>query len=189
MKNKPSSFWQCLERLILISTFILTVVGTGYSVRTAQQALIQSSIDLRPWISTPKVETYFKSDRLETRFEITNIGKIPAYVIVEVNGYENGNPIKQIQPDQTEHFFSMMPGQKIYCVGLGMKGESYNNILTKQFDDEIIQSITIKYGTSRNDTEKYWTYSKIKFDVKDLPLQPQQDSSAGVWDIIESDFK
>ena len=106
------SKWHIIERGILILTFISVAIGTLYSVLTARRALVQSSFDLRPWISTPKVETYFKSNHLETRFEITNIGKIPAYVFVDANVYRNSNPVpvEQIQNNPV----SLMPSQKYY---------------------------------------------------------------------------
>jgi hypothetical protein len=188
-EKKPSSFWQRVERFILICTFIFALTGTLYSVLTAQKALEQYSIDLRPWISTPKVETYFKPDRLETRFEITNIGKVPAYMTVEACAHRNGNLVKQKQPNQMGQTFSIMPGQKIYFVGFGMKGDTYEKLLNHQFEEEVTQSIDIKYDTNKNDTKRYWTYSKIKFDIKDLPPQLQNSQAVGVWDIVESDFK
>jgi hypothetical protein len=187
-KTPPRS-WQCVERLILMFTFILTAIGTVYSVQTARQALIQSSIDLRPWIAVSKVNTYLKPDRLETRFEITNIGKTPAYVIVECDAYRNGDSVKQQNPEQGTNGDSILPGQKFLYEGFGMKGDTYQNLLNGLFKEDIVQSIKVKYSRNKSDDEEFWTYIKVRFDIKDLPHQPQDDPVVGLWNIVESDFK
>ena len=70
------STWCRIERLLLILTFFFTAVATIYSVRLAKKTLIQVENELRPWIIIPQVESYFKADRMETKFQIRNIGKM-----------------------------------------------------------------------------------------------------------------
>ena len=70
-----------------------------------------------------------------------------------------------------------------------MKGDMYKDLLSKRFDEEIIQTINIKYGTDKSNIGKFWTYLKIKFDANDLPSQPQSGQFLGIWDILDSGFK
>jgi len=164
-------------------------MATVYSVRTARRALQLAENELRPWVIVPKVNTHFKPDHIETRFSVVNIGKIPAYTICEADAHRNGKAVKRIGSQTPKGPIAIMPGQTIFYTGFGLKGESYQRLLQRDFTDEIVQSLRVKYGTSKRDIEKYWTYVKVRFDVNDLPDNLEEVEPAGIWDIVETDFR
>lgn len=180
---------QRIERLLLILTFICVAIGTVYSVLTSKSALNVASNELRPWIIVPRVESILGIDHLETRFEISNIGKTPAFVIVEATATINEKPVKHLSKKNADMQLVIMPGQKIFYKAFRMKGKAYRKFVNKKTDDEIMQSISVKYGISKKDTDRFWTYYKIKFDKSDLPYKPLGTYYVGIWDIVDSDFK
>lgn len=98
--NQVSLYWDRAERILLLVTFLCTVIGTSYSVSTARRALQESQLSLRPWVAIPDVDTFFKGDRMETRFRVVNIGKVPAYVTWELEGQYNGKRITVAEDKQ-----------------------------------------------------------------------------------------
>ncbi|KPL23803.1 MAG: hypothetical protein AMJ75_05390 [Phycisphaerae bacterium SM1_79] len=180
--------WSGIERALLVLTFICTASATLYSVRTARRALEQASIELRPWISVTRLETFREPDHLETRFEILNIGKTPAYLDIESHAYRDGNAVPQSGEEQRERLNVIMPGQKIYYKGFGRKGELYESLLKGVFEEQVTQSITVKYDTNKENVKRYRTYLKLRFDASDLSDSIKGGSEFGAWDIVEGDF-
>ena len=183
-----SAGWTKIERALLISTFICTLVVTVYSVRTSRRALEQLDYALRPWISIPSVHTYFESDRMETKFEIVNIGQLPAYVKVQGHGFLDGERIGFADSHKPDTVSVLLPGQRIWYAGMGVKGDTYDRIAQGNTFQSIMQEIQVDYGTERTKMDLY-TRQKIRFDNKDLPKIKKNTDRPGLWDVIDANFK
>jgi len=185
--------WKNIERMILIATFLCTTIATIYSIRTASRALDQMSKDLRPWISVPDIDTFFYSDGLETKFQVQNIGKVPAFINIECNAEKDGRPIEVPlkSGDFSAHPNVLMPGQMVRFVALVMKGEIYQGIKKKHLKPEIYQTIRVKYGVDKETIGKYHTYLKVKFQPEKIPtsFNVGEIPGFGLWSFEESDFK
>ena len=186
---KNSSYWQRFERLLLILTFFCTLVATVYSVRTSQKAIDQASSALRPWIAIQGIDTFFEEDHMETRFKIMNIGQIPAYMIMEIEGHYENKKLPQIHPQSQTHPSVIMPGQTIWGKGVVVEGETYQNILEKELSGELVQSIRVSYSSKKERPSSYFSYQKIVFDVSDLPRDIINSQHLGLWDLVDGDFK
>ena len=178
--------WDKFERLLLILTFICTAIATSYAVYTSTKAIKLSSIDLRPWIVIEKINVDVSHKDIKTKFQVSNIGKIPAYVLFRIEAFLNGKPIKD---RDIEYTIALMPGQIIHQPGLTITGQIYKQIIKRKFADELIQSIRVNYGSVKEKPHEYFVFQKVKFDQNDFPRQMKDYARSGVWDIIESDFK
>ena len=179
-----------LDRLLLILTFLCTAAATIYSVRTARHAIMQAKNELRPWVIVSAVDTFLKADCMESKFKIINIGKTPAYLVIENDVFRNGELVKY-PSEMPKVPISIMPGQTIWHSGFGLKGDTYKKLRQdkKSFGDEIIQSLRLKYGRDKNDVGTFWTCFKVEFDGNDIPDDPQSGSGIGIWNILETDFE
>jgi hypothetical protein len=186
--NEMKTKWQLLERWILILTFICTLAATIYSVQTSRTALQQASNIMRPWITIEGINTLCSENGMGTKYVIKNIGTMPAYVVMKREAYQNGKQIADITSPTVSRLV-MMPNQVIYENGIIMFGDTYQMILKKVSVGEITQSIKINYGISRDKTDEYFIYQKLKFDQKEFPEDIKNTKRAGIWNIEESDFK
>jgi hypothetical protein len=190
--NNSKSCWDKIERILLLLTFLCIAVTTFYSIRTATTALKQASNELRPWISVSGVDNYFHVDSLETKFQITNIGRLPAYVMIEANAYKDGNSVKKMSgfEDIPTEPIVLMPNQTTRFRALEIKGETYKAILKGTDVTEFIQSIRVNYGLSKEEIGNFFVYQKIKFDHSKLPLLLKNSKQpAGIWTHEESEFR
>jgi hypothetical protein len=167
-RNTPR-WWIPAERLVLVLTFICTGAGTIYSVGLARKTLNQMGNELRPWVIIPQVDSHFKASRMETKFQITNIGKIPAFYTVTNEAYYGTQADAQLAPKRTESLIVIMPGQTIWVGGYGIKGEAYEKIRKKGSVGNFVQGIRVSYGQRKSNFGKYWTYLKVIFDANDVP--------------------
>jgi len=193
-RNVPER-WIRVERLILVLTFIFlfltfifTTWGSIYSVRLAKKTLSQMENELRPWIVIPQAESYFKADRMETKFQILNIGKIPAFYTVENEGYYGSKPTGHLEPKATESLLAIMPGQTIWINGCGLRGEPYERLRKRNLTEDFVQGIRVKYGHRKDNVGKFWTYAKVRCDSADVP-DSLQGTNTGMWNIVEIDFE
>lgn len=187
-KRRKSLVWSRAERSLLVLTFLCTLIATVYSVRTARRALKQSEYALRPWISIPSVQTYFESDIMDTKFEIVNVGQLPAYVKTCVYGSLNGeksNPDLSSNPDTV---YILLPGQRIWRAGLSVRGKTYERIKQGDTSLNVTQNIHVDYGTSRNSLD-HFTRHTIRLDIDDLPEIAANTNRPGLWDIEDGDFE
>jgi len=142
----------------------------------------------RPSISILKVDSFFHEDLMETRFVLKNTGKIAAYFKVDGQASINDTPVrvKEIQ----DHPNIIMPGQIIRYRGLTIQGDTYKRIMKKESSDKIIQSVDVKYGSSKNNTNKYFTLQKVELDLEKIPNQNKHPQTLqGIWILKESDGK
>ena len=188
MEDKKS-IWVFIERILLILTFIGAIVGTVYSVRTSQKALKQASIELRPWILIRKINSVWDDEKIKSSFQVTNIGKIPAYVSFEVKSFLNDEPSQLESPAQPPKVRALMPNQTEFPVGLIIKNEYYKKAMNKELDVKIFQSIKVNYGTSKETVGEYYVYKKLEFDQYDLPKKIQSLEQSGIWNLIDCDFR
>jgi len=150
------SKWENYERLLLILTFICTVLSTSYAIFTSNKALHQASIALRPWVIIEKTVTDLYDDGMVIRFKVSNIGDIPTYVTYKTDATLNGIIISNKNDNEDDIIISLMPEQTAYPHSLTIKGEIYQQIMKKEFKGELIQSIRINYGTDKNKINDYF---------------------------------
>jgi hypothetical protein len=188
--DRVERIWIRVERFMLILTFFCTVAATIYSAKTADKALQESQLSLRPWVTVPEVETTFKDDQMKTRFRVVNIGKVPAYFTYEQEGECNGKKMTIPKDKQLPLYgVAIMPEQTIWIVGAVVEGESYQKILSGDFDGELTQWLRVSYGTSKEDPTDYFTYQRIVFDISDMPSDLKDAPHLGIWDIVDTDFR
>ena len=143
---------------------------------------------VRPWISVPKVETYFIEGSMRTKFIIENIGELPAHIYIEGEGEKNGEPLPQTPTykESSRGPFVLMPGQKIRFRGLYFEGDVFNALLNSQSVPKFSQSINVKYGNTRESVGEYYTYHKVSLDRDKLLKSITQEKDLGLWIFDES---
>jgi hypothetical protein len=199
--SESKSCWKTVERLLpvgtfvcrviatllLATTFLCTAIATTYSVLTASKALEQARIELRPWITIPMIESYAQANEFNSKFQVLNIGKLPAYLRIEAKAFENGKPLKVLDGKVEE--IALMPNQLMRYRGLTIKNESYRKLLNSEYDAEIVQEICVYYGTQKGVYE-FFTCQKVKLDNKKVPVAfKDRDQPPGIWIIEDSEFK
>ena len=186
-QDGKSRRWARVERILLILTFLCVCIGTVYSVRTARRALEQADAALRPWIAIPEVRTHVRSGGMDTKFEITNIGQVPAYVQLDADGYLNGERVHDIDPP-TETVLPLFPGQRIWRRGMTIEGDCYKRIVQGDTSVKIVQEIRVDYGIAMNKKD-YFTRYKVGFDAKKLPKIVENTEQSGLGIRIDGDFE
>lgn len=182
--------WDRFERFILVLTFLCTAIITFYSVRTASKALIQSKINLRPWVSLPKIDVIIQNDYLEIKQAVENIGNIPCFVSIDSKLNIRYNDIsKELEPEEYK-ILVLLPGQKIYY-DYTCPNELKELIKHKSEDLDIILSVKVYYSEKKNDIGQYFTYNKSRLRVDMIPdnIINGYTYSSGIWYNLESDFK
>lgn len=187
--NYSQNCWLRFERVILILTFFCTLAGTMYAVLTSNKALKISSNELRPWISIEKIDSYFHKDSIENKFVIRNIGKVPAFLNIEVQTEVDGK--KMHKEDIPEGPIVLMPGQILRKPGFAMSGDKYRKMLEGGYSPETYQNIVVYYSESKKDIKKYSVYYRVKFHTEKIPrpLLNGTYHGAGFWTFEESDFR
>ena len=191
MKNGEikRSKWEYFERFLLIAAFICLAISTWYATSTAKKAIEQASNELRPWVIVEKINVFFHDENMKSKFQITNIGKVPAYIKIETELTLNGVPIEPTYLKPVKFPIAIMPNQTIHKEGLTIGGDYYKKVQKKEFEGKIVYSIRIDYGVSKDKINNYYFYEKLEFDQEDMPNNLQNIEKSGIWNIVETDFQ
>ena len=191
--SQDQSWWPKLERIILLFTFLCTLTGTIYAVITSNKALKISSNELRPWISVVRIDPYFHKDAMRNKFVIQNVGKVPAFVITDVQVEVDGKKINLVldEKDVPKGPIVLMPGQIVRRPSFYMKGDKYRKLLKGSYNPKVYQDISVTYTDDKNIIDKYFVYYRVKFQPEKIPrpLPSGIYQGAGLWTFEESDFK
>ena len=187
--ERKGSRFKYIERPMLIVVFFFTAISTFYSIRLAKKSLDQYSIEMRPWISIAKTDTHFRDKDMLSKFPVTNIGKIPAYIKCEIECLVNGKSIEVENPEFYKDPLAILPNQTVYMTGLNISGPRYEEILKRKFKGKITQSLRIDYGISKDRINSYYIYKKVEFNIKNIPDDLKNLEKRRLWIILESDFR
>ena len=187
-KDVSPTCWQKTERILLLLTFFCTSIGTVYSVCTAQKALAQATVALRPWIAIPNVNTYVRSTGFDTAFELVNIGQVPAYAQVSVVGDIDGETIPQEERERESLVFVLLPGQKILRDAVKVKDQVFQEMKGARSDHRVFQHILVKYGTQKGDL-RYETVKEVELKSADFKQLLSSPERTGHWKLVGEDFK
>lgn len=179
-----STFWQVIERSLLIVTFLFALIGTIYSVRTAQKALFQAEVTLRPWIAIPNVNTHVEATYLETSIDLLNIGQVPAHLRVFVSASFDG---KSIRANESVNCM-LLPGQSIQRDGLTVKGDLFHALRDGPDEHRISQRIHVQYGTQEEDL-RYESMREVALTSEQFRQLLNSPTRTGFWKLVGEDFK
>lgn len=188
---EENNYWIKFERFLLILTFLCTVVAIIYSIRVSNIAIEQAEIDLRPWIVISQLIIKVRPNKEEfsTKFEITNIGKLPAHIKTTNQSYIDDIPLEKDINSKDVGVIVIMPNQKIYREGIILTREGYRKIIKQKIKHKVISTIHIDYGKSKERIGKYYTSMKFELDQDDIPSDVTKIKDGSLWNIIDSDFK
>ena len=124
--HESESKWRRVERGLLIFTFLASVLGTYYSVRTSKLALQEGNIELRPWINISEVNSFFHRDSFEAKATIFNFGKVPAFVSIRSNAALDGVAVNNANNPRIQTV--IMPGEEFRYGPLMIKGDSFKEM-------------------------------------------------------------
>ena len=191
--NSPGAVVQIIEdsldstQIAVAGDLVVTIQPDALESVTAS-VIEESENAPRPWVSIPTVQTYFHADCMDTKFEITNIGQLPAYVEVQVEAYLDGERIDNVDTSKQSGAIAILPGQLIRQEGLGFEGESYKRLRQGNVSQSIVQEIRVKYGIRKEEMD-FLTWQRIEFDVDDLPKIVENTNRPGLWNLIDGGFK
>ena len=175
-----------IERVILVGILICTIVTTVYSVRTSRTAIKVATVDLRPWLSVVNMGSVLKTDSIAIEMQIKNIGKIPAYVRVEHEGYIDEKLV-------LNHFesekFTLMPTQLLNYSVLEIRGKTFETMKNKDFKGKLIFTIHIYYGVRKDNARAFVSYYEIELNKEEMSNLLEGKHDAQIWNIVASDFK
>jgi hypothetical protein len=130
---------------------------------------------------------YFQSGQMDTKFQIINVGLLPAYIQIHVVAQANGKTVPNVCASE-KNVSVLIPGQRIWVTGQRINGEAYRKIPEGDTSKNFVQEIRIDYGSERNNME-YYTWQKIQFDSTDLPKIVENTERPGLWNATDSNFK
>jgi len=183
--------WRRLERAVLMVTFLCTVIGTIYSVRTSHLALRISANNLRPWVKVDKVRSSFNDSNLTTRFHCANIGDLPAFVEDEADIFIDGIKFKTLSHSNSSIASTslLMPGQDQWSSGFTVKSQTAESLINGSFTGVFEIEIKIRYGTSK-DNLCYLTQHRLRFDRDRFQKYlNESNSNDTAWYTLGGDFK
>jgi len=144
---------------------------------------------LRPWIVVEKVNVHFDDEKMISKYQIKNIGKVPAYLQLKTAVLRNNIPIEPLNPTEEDPVIAIMPTQLVRKEANRIRGEIYHKLRSKEFKEQINCSIRIVYGSSVDKSDEYFSYYKYELDKKDMPEDLNNLEGIGLWNIVESNFR
>jgi hypothetical protein len=129
---------------------------------------------------------------MRSKFVITNIGKVPAFVSTDITAEADGKQVNIImdEVDVPKGPIVLMPGQIARRPGFFTTGPPYQQVLRGDPCPQVYQRILVKYSDDKYDMDRYFISYRVKFQPKKIPkpilfASPQ----SGLWTFEEADFK
>ncbi len=192
LKKLSKKDWRKIERVILVLTFLVTAAVGYFSIRTSKIAVEATSLDIRPWVSIPKIDSTFQKDEIRSVFIIENIGKVPLYYKVQIKGFFDEKPIDRSEEykEVPNNIIALMPGEVIKFMGIRISGDTYRILKETDIPVNITQEIRIDYGISRNDIKRYYVSQTMRLDYHGVRrVLEHHEKVPGIWIPEKADFK
>jgi len=129
------------------------------------------------------------TDFMRLVLEIQNIGKVPAYFIVEHTSYLDDQAISLNNPNISSPPLALMPQSTFKYTAIKIDGDMYKNIRERGFSRKIKCATRINYGISKQDVGEYFTEFEYTFSPNNFPETLISKEYPGLWPLRRSEFK
>ena len=175
-------------QIATLGIFICAVIATVFSVRAAKAAIKTASKESRPWVFPVKINTYLHRDMMTMKVEITNSGKIPAFVKLTRCIMKVGSKTKK--PEETEPNLSIIIPNQVVKTSFAVKDASYQAVI--KGEEDLTIDLAIEYSDEKDNINKY--FSSTIWEFKPTLIPPSWDRAspiemAAIWTVTDADMK
>ncbi|HEY92402.1 MAG TPA: hypothetical protein G4O17_01470 [Dehalococcoidia bacterium] len=180
-----------IVQIVMVSIFAVTlivaIIGTVFSIKAAKAAIETASKESRPWVFPVKINTYLHRDMMTIKVEITNGGKIPAFMKL-TPCMKVGSETKK--PEETETSLSIIMPNQVVKTSFVVKNASYQAVIKGEKDLAI--DLAIEYSDRKEKIDKYFSHTIWGFEPTFIPTSWDRVSPiemVAIWRISSADMK